>query len=96
MGVAMPIKKNHNSCMETIKNYIIAILLAVISLLLLTQPAQSASKAPSAVQLINYEACVHAAFDLNTQTIVQIGGGSGEIRPYDYFKSCKLWLTQTP
>ena len=92
----MSTKKNHNSSMETIKNFIIAILLSVIGLLLLTQPAQSASKAPTAIQLINYQECVHAAFDMNTQIIVQIGQGNGETDPYEYFTRCKYWLTKTP
>ena len=46
--------------METIKNYIIAFLLAVIALLLFTQPAQSAGKSIQA-KAIEYQVCLDKA-----------------------------------
>ena len=45
--------------METIKNYIIAFLMAVIALLLLTQPAQSAGKSKEA-KMIEYAQCLES------------------------------------
>jgi hypothetical protein len=95
-GVAARPKKRYFLAMKNIKNYIIALLLAVIALMLFNQPAQSAPKSPSAVQLINYEACVHSEFDMSTQFIIQYGNGSGVVKPADYFKRCKMWLTQSP
>lgn len=82
--------------MKDLKNYVIAALLAVIALLAITQPAQSAAKSPSQVQLINYQACVTAEFEVNTKTIVELAGGNGEVKPRDYFTRCKMWLTQNP
>jgi hypothetical protein len=43
--------------METIKNYIIAFLLAVIALMLFTQPAQSAGKSVQA-KTVEYQVCL--------------------------------------
>lgn len=82
--------------MKDLKNYVIAALLAVIALLAITQPAQSAAKSPSQVQLINYQACVNAAFEVNTKIIVELNGGNGETSPRDFFIRCKFWLTQNP
>ena len=51
-------KKTIFLLMENIKNYIIAFLLAVIALILVTQPAQSAGKSVQA-KSIEYQACIN-------------------------------------
>ena len=43
--------------METFKNYLIALLMAIIALLLVTQPAQSAGKSKEA-KMIEYARCL--------------------------------------
>ena len=56
-GVAMLPKKTDNRIMETFKNYLIALLMAIIALLLVTQPAQSAGKSKEA-KAIEYAQCL--------------------------------------
>lgn len=56
--------------METFKNYFIALLMAIIAMLLITQPAQSAGKSIQA-KSIEYQFCIdHAmtpAFELDNR-----------------------------
>ena len=54
-------KKTDNRLMETFKNYLIALLLAIIALLLVTQPAQSAGKSSQA-KAIEYQECIRGWF----------------------------------
>jgi len=56
-GVAMLPKKTDNRIMETFKNYLIALLMAIIALLLVTQPAQSAGKSKEA-KIVEYTRCL--------------------------------------
>ena len=53
-------KKTDNRIMETFKNYLIALLMAIIALLLVTQPAQSAGKSKEA-KAIEYQFCVEGS-----------------------------------
>ena len=86
--------------MNNYKNLLIAILTGLLGLSLFTLPAQGSTKAPDAVNLINYEACLKAQLDFLAGTDqLQFEKAFGEffvVSTWDSMVACKKHLTKKP
>lgn len=81
--------------MNNFRNVLIALLAGLLVLSLSTQAAQSTTKTPDAVNLINYEACVKADLDIQIGAI-QANNQNGSMSPKDAMMGCKIYLTYKP
>lgn len=81
--------------MNSFKNVIIALLAGLLVLSLSTQAAQGTTKAPDAVNLINYEACDKSGLDLQI-ALIQAGSGGGTLNPRAEMTNCKSFLAFKP